>query len=92
MGKYDVPAAIAYVLNATNASKLSYIGHSMGTTMFFVAMNEHQAWMKQRVDLMIGLAPVASVKNTTNPFWTFSPYANELEVCNDALVTCNEVQ
>lgn len=40
MGKYDIPAAVDYVLNTTGAKDLYYIGHSMGTTMFWVAMNQ----------------------------------------------------
>jgi hypothetical protein len=32
MGLYDVPAEIDYILNVTGYEKLSYIGHSEGTT------------------------------------------------------------
>lgn len=31
MGKYDVPANIRYVKQATGASKIGYVGHSQGT-------------------------------------------------------------
>jgi len=40
MGKYDIPAAVDYILNNTQANDLYYIGHSMGTSMFWVAMNQ----------------------------------------------------
>merc|ERR1711884_498599 len=36
MGKYDIPTAVDYILKETKAEKLYYIGHSMGTTMFWV--------------------------------------------------------
>ena len=36
IGMYDVPASVDYVLKTTGKSKLNYIGHSMGTTAFFV--------------------------------------------------------
>jgi len=32
MGLKDVPAEIDFILNATSQSKLTYIGHSEGTT------------------------------------------------------------
>jgi esterase/lipase superfamily enzyme len=40
MGKYDLPAAFDYILNVTQVKDLNYIGHSMGTVMFWVAMNQ----------------------------------------------------
>ncbi|KAJ1526275.1 hypothetical protein ONE63_009429 [Megalurothrips usitatus] len=36
-GVEDVPAMIDYVLKASGQAKLVYVGHSMGTTAFFVA-------------------------------------------------------
>jgi hypothetical protein len=36
-------AALTYVREQTlSKEKLFYIGHSMGTLMFWIAMNEHQ--------------------------------------------------
>ncbi len=80
MGKYDIPAALAYILNATGASTLTFIGHSMGTTMFYVAMNEHQAWMEQHVNLMISLAPVAILSHVKGPIRLISPLTAQVEV------------
>jgi pimeloyl-ACP methyl ester carboxylesterase len=36
MGVYDVPAVLNYILTATGQPDLFYVGHSMGTTMFWV--------------------------------------------------------
>lgn len=83
MGKYDVPAALDYVLAYQKGGKrktLSYIGHSMGTTMFWVAMNERQAFMEDRVDLMIALAPVAKVAHVKSPIRFLAPFTKELQV------------
>jgi len=41
MGKYDVPVAIAYILEETGQDALHYVGHSMGTTAFLIAMSLH---------------------------------------------------
>ncbi|XP_046665250.1 lipase 1-like isoform X2 [Homalodisca vitripennis] len=36
MGNYDVPAMIDYILAESGQDQLFYVGHSMGTTMFYV--------------------------------------------------------
>ncbi|KAJ9577879.1 hypothetical protein L9F63_025261, partial [Diploptera punctata] len=56
MGKRDVPAEIDYILAITGYKKLFYIGHSMGTTMFFVMMSERPEY-NSKIQVMIGLAP-----------------------------------
>ncbi|XP_055300714.1 lipase 1-like [Sitodiplosis mosellana] len=40
IGVYDIPAAIDYVLDHTNQTKLTYIGHSQGVTAFYVTLSE----------------------------------------------------
>jgi lysosomal acid lipase/cholesteryl ester hydrolase len=52
MGKYDIPAVISYILAKTGRDKLIYIGHSMGTTMFWVAMETHPE-LNQKIELMV---------------------------------------
>lgn len=61
MGVYDLPAAINYVTEQTR-QKVLYIGHSMGTTMFFVMASERPE-VAQNITAMFGLAPVAFVNN-----------------------------
>ncbi|XP_011706906.1 PREDICTED: lipase 3-like, partial [Wasmannia auropunctata] len=39
MGTRDLPAMIDYVLNYTKQKTLRYIGHSMGTTVFFILLS-----------------------------------------------------
>lgn len=41
MGQYDVPAFLDFVLNKTGVQKLTYIGHSQGTTQFWIANIMH---------------------------------------------------
>ena len=40
MAKYDVPANIALIREITGVEKLTYIGHSMGTTQMFAALSD----------------------------------------------------
>lgn len=79
MGRYDIPAELNYVLNKTERQKLIYIGHSMGTTMFWVAM-ETQPQLNERIELMVGLAPVASVAQMKSPVKFLTPYFRQLEL------------
>jgi len=61
MGKFDVPANIDYVLNQTGKASLSYVGHSQGTSQFFVAMTQPnlRTKLESKVNAFIALAPVA---------------------------------
>ncbi|XP_063375045.1 lipase 1-like [Cydia amplana] len=56
MGLFDIPAMIDYVLDATNAEKLNYIGHSQGGGSFFM-MNSEKPEYADKISLFIGLAP-----------------------------------
>ena len=79
MGKYDIPTAVDFILEETKQDKLYYIGHSMGTTMFWVALNEHPN-LKDKISLMVGMGPVAKVKYMKSPLRFLSPFVHEVEV------------
>lgn len=56
----DDKANIEFILNLTKQDKLSFIGHSEGfTTMISALTTEEAQWVKDRVNVVIGLAPVA---------------------------------
>lgn len=57
MGKYDVPANLNYILDKTGAEKVIYIGHSQGTTQWFIA-NALYEDIHKYFKAFIGLAPV----------------------------------
>jgi lysosomal acid lipase/cholesteryl ester hydrolase len=52
LGYFDIPACIDYVLKATGHSKLFYIGHSLGTAMFFIAASLRPE-INNKVHLMV---------------------------------------
>lgn len=66
IGLYDLPAMIDYVLNETDQVSLKYIGHSQGTTSFFVMASEKPEY-NEKVSLMIALSPVAYMSNVRSP-------------------------
>jgi len=58
MGIYDLPAMIDYVREQSGQEKVSYIGHSQGTTEMFLAMGMDQSFWQKRINLFIATAPV----------------------------------
>ena len=65
MGTKDLPAVIDYILETTGADQIFYVGHSMGTTMFYVLCSELPEY-NSKIRAMFGLAPVAFMPNTRN--------------------------
>ncbi|XP_012941443.1 gastric triacylglycerol lipase [Aplysia californica] len=65
MAKYDLTAFIDFVLNKTNQSSLSYVGHSQGTTMAFALFSQRPD-MQKKVNIFVTLAPVTLISNTVS--------------------------
>lgn len=57
---------IDYVLEKTGYSELYYIGHSQGTTAFYVMGSERSEY-NAKVKGMISLAPIAFLANQRSP-------------------------
>lgn len=62
MGTEDLPRVIDYVLKKTGHEQLQYVGHSMGTTMFYV-MASMLPQYNAKIRAMFSLAPVAYMGN-----------------------------
>ncbi|KAF2890007.1 hypothetical protein ILUMI_16166, partial [Ignelater luminosus] len=83
IGLYDLPAFIDYILHATKQEKLFYIGHSQGTSNFFVLNSEKPEYNK-KFRLMVGLAPVAYLSNAKTPIVYFlATYRNQIQAFVD---------
>ncbi|XP_037777860.1 gastric triacylglycerol lipase-like [Penaeus monodon] len=62
IAQYDLPDMLAYIRNTTRAPTLDYVGHSMGTTVFFAMMNYYphiNGWIRK----MVAMAPSAYIHN-----------------------------
>lgn len=79
IGKYDLPAAIDYVLAKTQSTQLHYVGFSMGTTVFYIMASEHPEY-QPKIRSQISLAPVAYLGNTRSAMKYFAPHAKTLNV------------
>jgi len=75
---YDVPAFIDFAIEKTGADSIYYVGHSMGTTMFFVAMSTHPE-LNSKIRLMSALAPIAYVEHMASPIAIIAPFCNQIE-------------
>ena len=65
MGKYDAPAQIDYVRKHTGQKKVSYIGHSQGTSQMFYALSAFPDFWESRLNLFVALAPVTALSHCT---------------------------
>lgn len=66
LGNFDVPSIIDYILNVTGEMKLFYIGHSQGTTNFFIMASLRPEY-NTKIYLSIQLAPIAYFKYFNSP-------------------------
>lgn len=82
MGLYDLPAELQYIAELKK-SKIIYIGHSMGTTNFYV-MASQRPNTASMVEIMFSLAPIAFMAHTTSPFKMLAPVSNEMMVTINA--------
>lgn len=79
MGVHDLPAEIDWILNVTGHKKLFYVGHSMGTTMFYVMASMRPEY-NDKVQFMVSLAPVAFVGHVKSPIRLLVPFLKDFEV------------
>nr|CAD7395148.1 unnamed protein product [Timema poppensis] len=80
MGIYDVPAMIDHILLTTGQDKIFYVGHSMGTTMFYVMASSRPEY-NSKIRLMVALAPVVYFHELKFPILQFvTPRTDEVSV------------
>ncbi|XP_046451056.1 lipase 3-like [Daphnia pulex] len=79
MGTFDIPSVVNYILTKTGRAKLSYIGHSMGCAMFFVAMINRPE-LNDRIEVMMALAPATALAQMKSPIRYFAPFATPLQI------------
>nr|XP_040033220.1 gastric triacylglycerol lipase isoform X3 [Gasterosteus aculeatus aculeatus] len=65
MALLDLPAVVNHILKATGQNQISYIGHSQGTTIAFIAFSSLPE-LASKIKLFVGLAPVATVSFTAS--------------------------
>lgn len=58
---YDLPASMEYVRQTTGASKINYIGHSQGTTVFIMLYMHNPSYLESSINKFIGLGTVPNI-------------------------------
>lgn len=80
MGTIDLPNTIDYILDKTGEPDLNYVGHSMGTAIFFVLCSEKPEY-QEKIRSMAAMAPIAYLNHVKSPIMTFlSSIADPLAV------------
>ena len=80
MAEQDLPTFIDFVLEETGYEKLSYVGHSEGTTQMFLGASLNPDYFNQKVNLFVALAPVANTATVDGPFLlAIAPYFHTME-------------
>jgi lysosomal acid lipase/cholesteryl ester hydrolase len=82
---YDIPAVVDYILEQTGHQRLTYVGHSMGCAVYFIAMSTHPR-LNQKIDLMLALAPATTVANMKSPLKLFAPHVRSIQVLLQHLI------
>lgn len=81
IGQIDLPAMIDYVTSVTGEQRMHYVGHSQGTTSFFVMASMRPTY-NDRIISMNALAPVAFMSNLKSPFVRSAAFfLDTLDVC-----------
>lgn len=66
IGIYDLPTMVDYALEQSGQKETYYIGHSQGTTSFYV-MSSMKPEYNAKVKAMYSLAPIAFMNHMTSP-------------------------
>ncbi|XP_064551390.1 uncharacterized protein LOC135437401 [Drosophila montana] len=70
IGIYDLPDSIDKILDVTKQTQIQYIGHSQGSTAFFVMCSELPDYC-EKVILMQALSPTVFMEHTQSPVLRF---------------------
>jgi pimeloyl-ACP methyl ester carboxylesterase len=66
---------IDYILKLTGEDDLDYIGHSMGTTAFFVGMSVKPEY-NRRIKTMVALGPAVFMEDMKSPLRYLAPFSS----------------
>jgi lysosomal acid lipase/cholesteryl ester hydrolase len=68
MAMFDLPASIDYVTNLTKQEKVTFVSHSMGTTIGYAAIGINPEYYQEKLNLFVQLSPVLELKNSKSLF------------------------
>ncbi|XP_052265671.1 lipase member M-like isoform X2 [Dreissena polymorpha] len=77
MASQDLPATVDYVLSASGANSLVYVGFSQGTQIAFAQLSQDRD-LAAKVKLFVALAPIAYLRHMISPLRLLSPFAADI--------------
>ncbi|RZB40755.1 Abhydro lipase domain containing protein, partial [Asbolus verrucosus] len=89
IGLYDVPAMVDYIITTTGQNKIFHVGHSQGTTAFYVMCSMKPEYNK-KIRAHFSMAPVAFVSHMISPFMQMLAKINFLVQNIAELIGLNE--
>lgn len=90
MGLYDLPAEADYIKTFTGKPKMSFVGHSMATTMFFIGASMKPEYFEQTFNLFVAMAPITRLDHSSvERFAIIAKYENVLSDIFQALGVYN---
>lgn len=76
-GIYDIPAMIEYIKTKnTCKEKIIFMGHSQGTTAFFIGVSEKTEYYQNNVKLFVGFGPIARLTSINSTIFKLVEKAN----------------
>ena len=78
-GVLDYKAEIDYILEMTGEDQVHFIGHSMGTTQFFVFASELEEYNNKIAGAYL-MGPAVTMTNANNPIFLISEWAGNVEI------------
>ncbi|XP_029176125.1 uncharacterized protein LOC114944406 isoform X2 [Nylanderia fulva] len=79
MGIYDLPAMIKFITNMKSQPLHTYVGHSMGTTSFYIMASERPE-IARMVQKMINFAPAVFLDQVESPIKYIFPFWKEIKM------------
>jgi lysosomal acid lipase/cholesteryl ester hydrolase len=67
MGQHDVPANLDYITKVTGQAKVTYVGHSQGTSQMYYALATNENYIASKVNLFVALGPVMKLTHCKSP-------------------------
>ncbi|KPI97392.1 Lipase 3 [Papilio xuthus] len=90
IGDIDLPTMIDYILDHTEREKIYYVGHSQGTTVFFVMCSLHPEY-NYKIKAMHAFSPIAFMAHNESPLLkAMASFDNSMKILS-ALIGVGEV-
>jgi len=67
MGTVDVTTFVDFIIEKTGVEKVSYVGHSEGTTQMFMALSLMPDYFRAKVNVFVAMAPPVFIRSITDP-------------------------